>query len=352
MAGRPVPRRDSPWGNPQEDYRQPRAHRCNDRLEDIIQERLVPCGDSSWENTKEEYCQPGAHRFNDHLEDIIQGHDDTELSLSDELQIEIIGLVGWGGCHEDEKAMHTEKTKRQHKPPTHANTKPSILARHSSMQLNIKAFKNMEVCSGKRQESVSKGPDCVLKPLLPATRDNTKKKAQILHKANKVQTLQKYSENNSECIQKVDVQRVFQMQGRRGGVERWVSGPPKVQLPSGYIWREIRNGTERDQGSDRNNREAKNFTRVEITVSACLEVLVDNPILEPDMEKCEGHFICVLKAAIERGASNYMQICVELELDHPLPKISPRNQLGWNGSSQLIMCALPSDAELTMNMGT
>jgi len=37
MEDRPVPRRNSPWGNPKEEYRQPRAHRCNDRLEDIIQ---------------------------------------------------------------------------------------------------------------------------------------------------------------------------------------------------------------------------------------------------------------------------------------------------------------------------
>ncbi|CAM8968850.1 unnamed protein product [Rhodiola kirilowii] len=34
---RPVPRRESPWGTPQEPHRQPKAHRCNDRAEDVIQ---------------------------------------------------------------------------------------------------------------------------------------------------------------------------------------------------------------------------------------------------------------------------------------------------------------------------
>lgn len=34
---RPVPRRESPWGMPEGDHRQPKAHRCNDRAEDVIQ---------------------------------------------------------------------------------------------------------------------------------------------------------------------------------------------------------------------------------------------------------------------------------------------------------------------------
>ncbi|GMP54088.1 hypothetical protein CsSME_00019358 [Camellia sinensis var. sinensis] len=34
---RPVPRRESPWGTPEGDHRQPKAHRCNDRAEDVIQ---------------------------------------------------------------------------------------------------------------------------------------------------------------------------------------------------------------------------------------------------------------------------------------------------------------------------
>lgn len=34
---RPVPRRESPWGLPEGDHRQPKAHRCNDRAEDVIQ---------------------------------------------------------------------------------------------------------------------------------------------------------------------------------------------------------------------------------------------------------------------------------------------------------------------------
>ncbi|KAF5193866.1 hexokinase-1 protein [Thalictrum thalictroides] len=33
---RPVPRRESPWGVP-EGAPEPKAHRCNDRMEDIIQ---------------------------------------------------------------------------------------------------------------------------------------------------------------------------------------------------------------------------------------------------------------------------------------------------------------------------
>lgn len=34
---REVPRRASPWGLPEGDHRQPKAHRCNDRAEDVIQ---------------------------------------------------------------------------------------------------------------------------------------------------------------------------------------------------------------------------------------------------------------------------------------------------------------------------
>ncbi|KAI3986641.1 hypothetical protein MKX01_014179 [Papaver californicum] len=34
---RPVPRRESPWGRPEGDHRQPKAHRCNDRAEDFVQ---------------------------------------------------------------------------------------------------------------------------------------------------------------------------------------------------------------------------------------------------------------------------------------------------------------------------
>lgn len=34
---RPVPRRASPWGTPEGEHRQPKAHRCNDRVEDVIQ---------------------------------------------------------------------------------------------------------------------------------------------------------------------------------------------------------------------------------------------------------------------------------------------------------------------------
>ncbi|URE41262.1 hypothetical protein MUK42_16199 [Musa troglodytarum] len=37
MSSRPVPRRESPWGLPEGDTRQPVAHRCNDRAEDVIQ---------------------------------------------------------------------------------------------------------------------------------------------------------------------------------------------------------------------------------------------------------------------------------------------------------------------------
>ncbi|KAK3031875.1 hypothetical protein RJ639_035645 [Escallonia herrerae] len=37
MSERPVPRRESPWGTPEEEHRQPKAHRCNDRAEDVIQ---------------------------------------------------------------------------------------------------------------------------------------------------------------------------------------------------------------------------------------------------------------------------------------------------------------------------
>ncbi|CAH1427823.1 unnamed protein product [Lactuca virosa] len=37
MSGREVPRRESPWGLPDRDTRQPKAHRCNDRIEDVVQ---------------------------------------------------------------------------------------------------------------------------------------------------------------------------------------------------------------------------------------------------------------------------------------------------------------------------
>ncbi|RWR87883.1 Hexokinase-1 [Cinnamomum micranthum f. kanehirae] len=37
MSTRPVPRRESPWGVSEGDHRQPQAHRCNDRVEDVIQ---------------------------------------------------------------------------------------------------------------------------------------------------------------------------------------------------------------------------------------------------------------------------------------------------------------------------
>ncbi|KAL4354918.1 hypothetical protein GQ457_06G014130 [Hibiscus cannabinus] len=32
-----VPRRESPWGMPEGEHRQPKAHRCNDQAEDVIQ---------------------------------------------------------------------------------------------------------------------------------------------------------------------------------------------------------------------------------------------------------------------------------------------------------------------------
>jgi hypothetical protein len=38
---RPVPRRESPWGLPEGDKRQPKAHRCNDRVEDVVQVPLT-----------------------------------------------------------------------------------------------------------------------------------------------------------------------------------------------------------------------------------------------------------------------------------------------------------------------
>lgn len=49
----PVPRRESPWGMPEGDHRQPKAHRCNDRLEDVVQvcilfEIIVPFCFVSW----------------------------------------------------------------------------------------------------------------------------------------------------------------------------------------------------------------------------------------------------------------------------------------------------------------
>ncbi|KAL8230218.1 hypothetical protein R6Q59_000032 [Mikania micrantha] len=37
MSEREVPRRESPWGRPEGDTRQPKAHRCNDRVEDVVQ---------------------------------------------------------------------------------------------------------------------------------------------------------------------------------------------------------------------------------------------------------------------------------------------------------------------------
>ncbi|KAL0354138.1 UNVERIFIED_CONTAM: hypothetical protein Sangu_0995100 [Sesamum angustifolium] len=36
MSERPVPRRESPWGVSEGEHRQPKAHRCNDRAEDLI----------------------------------------------------------------------------------------------------------------------------------------------------------------------------------------------------------------------------------------------------------------------------------------------------------------------------
>ncbi|CAL5394114.1 unnamed protein product [Camellia sinensis] len=38
---RPVPRRESPWGTPGGDHRQPKAHKCNDQAEDVIQMRAL-----------------------------------------------------------------------------------------------------------------------------------------------------------------------------------------------------------------------------------------------------------------------------------------------------------------------
>ncbi|XP_042464891.1 uncharacterized protein LOC122047583 isoform X1 [Zingiber officinale] len=37
MSTRPVPTRESPWGIHESDTRELKAHRCNDRLEDIVQ---------------------------------------------------------------------------------------------------------------------------------------------------------------------------------------------------------------------------------------------------------------------------------------------------------------------------
>ncbi|BAT92174.1 hypothetical protein VIGAN_07085100 [Vigna angularis var. angularis] len=34
---RPVPRRESPWGITGDNHPEPKAHRCNDRVEDVIQ---------------------------------------------------------------------------------------------------------------------------------------------------------------------------------------------------------------------------------------------------------------------------------------------------------------------------
>ncbi|KAJ1418148.1 hypothetical protein SESBI_16107 [Sesbania bispinosa] len=34
---RPVPRRESPWGVTGDNHPEPKAHRCNDRVEDVIQ---------------------------------------------------------------------------------------------------------------------------------------------------------------------------------------------------------------------------------------------------------------------------------------------------------------------------
>ncbi|KAG4385975.1 hypothetical protein AAZX31_12G183700 [Glycine max] len=36
-SSRPVPRRESPWGVTGENHPEPKAHRCNDRVEDVIQ---------------------------------------------------------------------------------------------------------------------------------------------------------------------------------------------------------------------------------------------------------------------------------------------------------------------------
>jgi hypothetical protein len=37
---RPVPRRESPWGITGENHPEPKAHRCNDRVEDVIQVQI------------------------------------------------------------------------------------------------------------------------------------------------------------------------------------------------------------------------------------------------------------------------------------------------------------------------
>ncbi|EPS60082.1 hypothetical protein M569_14723, partial [Genlisea aurea] len=36
MSERPVPRRESPWGLSEGYHKEPKAHRCNDRVEDVI----------------------------------------------------------------------------------------------------------------------------------------------------------------------------------------------------------------------------------------------------------------------------------------------------------------------------
>ncbi|XP_051126122.1 uncharacterized protein LOC127248032 isoform X1 [Andrographis paniculata] len=41
MSERPVPRRESPWGVSEGYHREPKAHRCNDRAEDVIQTWLL-----------------------------------------------------------------------------------------------------------------------------------------------------------------------------------------------------------------------------------------------------------------------------------------------------------------------
>lgn len=38
---RPVPRRESPWGITGENHPEPKAHRCNDRVEDVIQVQFL-----------------------------------------------------------------------------------------------------------------------------------------------------------------------------------------------------------------------------------------------------------------------------------------------------------------------
>jgi len=37
---RAVPRRESPWGITGENHPEPKAHRCNDRVEDVIQVQI------------------------------------------------------------------------------------------------------------------------------------------------------------------------------------------------------------------------------------------------------------------------------------------------------------------------